>query len=74
MSIEKINIKLAKEIIFKPNSDGTFNITIKYDLYEQETMKVVKELICSYPKAKVNFDIEIFPNDGNCVELEVINF
>ena len=53
------DIKTAKEIIIKPNKDGTFNIVVKYDLYQDKTIQIVSEVLCEYPRAKLELNIEV---------------
>ena len=45
--------KFAKEIIFKRNDDGTFQMRVKMDLYDNEN-KIISEADFTYGRVKVN--------------------
>jgi hypothetical protein len=54
------NLNNAKEIIIKPNKDKTYNMTVKYDVYDPEGKEVINEIEITYPKVEIkSFDVDV---------------
>jgi hypothetical protein len=52
-----INLQLAKEIIIKPNEDGTHNILAKMDVYDNGTKQYLEGTF-KFNRTKMTLDIE----------------
>ena len=67
-------LKNAKEIILKRNNDKTYNVTIKYDIYEPKGIKIVNEIKTNFPKVKINkLNLEVLNNDNNTYGELIVN-
>jgi len=70
-----LNLETAKEIIIKPNGDGTFNILYKWDylIDEGKSIKCVGDAECKIHKAKIELNVEMLSGeDEKIFELIVI--
>ena len=61
------NIENAKEINIKQNDDGTYNMTVKIDLYDGETSSIVMDVMFDYPRVKIELNVDVLAdNDDVC--------
>jgi len=59
------DIKTAKEIIIKPNGDGTFNIISKHYVCDSNNTEIINEIECKYPRAEIKLDIYLLADISN---------
>lgn len=61
-----LDLRASKEIILKPNKDGTHNLIVKYDVFESDGVTYSCEAECYYPKVNIkNLDLEALIDSNN---------
>lgn len=57
------NLDLSKEIIIKPNGNGTFHIQTKMDVYDNETKEILEGTFI-FPKTKLKMNVELLADEN----------
>jgi len=70
-----LNLNSAKEIIIKPDGDGTFNILFKSDclIDDNKLEKYVGDVECKIHKAKIKLNVEILSVEDDKMFNLIIN-